>query len=117
MISHELIVHLFHLIIVGSLFLYVGIRQSKIPGFFYPLLLYLGIFIILYHGYKAFKKMQSGKNAWVNFIHILLVAPLLIYIGYNKISTPRYCYELLLMLGFAAIGYHGYYIFVDLFKK
>ena len=23
--------------------------------------------------------------------------------------TPRVAYELLLMLGFAAIGYHGYY--------
>lgn len=115
MISHDLIVHVFHLIIVGSLFLYVGIVQTKIPSFFYPLLLYLGIFIFVYHGYKAFKKMQAGKNAWVNFIHILLVAPLLIYIGYFNTTTPRFCYELLLMLGFAAIGYHGYYILVELF--
>jgi hypothetical protein len=117
MISHEMIVHLFHLLIVGSLFLYVGIVQTKIPGFFYPLLFYLGIIIIIYHGYKAFNKIKAGKNAWVSFIHILLVGPLLVYIGYNKTKTPRYCYELLLMLGFAAIGYHGYYMFLEIFKK
>jgi Na+-transporting methylmalonyl-CoA/oxaloacetate decarboxylase beta subunit len=109
-ISHSFIVHLFHLIIVGSLFLYVGIMQTNIPGFLYPILFYLGIFIIIYHSYKAYKKIKGGKNAWTNFIHILLVGPLLIYIGYNNNKTPRYCYELILMLGFAAIGYHGYYL-------
>lgn len=88
MISHDFIVHLFHLLIVGSLFLYVGIQQSKIPTFFYPLLFYLGIFIILYHSYKAFNKIKAGKNAWVNFIHIIIVGPLLIYIGFNKTTTP-----------------------------
>ena len=111
-LSHEFIVHLFHIIIVGSLFLYVGIMQTKIPGFLYPILFYLGIFIIIYHGWKGFLKIKAGKNAWVSLIHILLVGPLLIYIGYFKTSTPRYCYELLLMLGFAAIGYHGYYMFI-----
>jgi hypothetical protein len=73
-------------------------------------LLGLGIFIILYHAYKRHVKVNSGKNPWVkNLIHILIVGPLLIYIGYNKKATPRSAYELLLMLGFATIGYHGYY--------
>lgn len=110
MISHLAIIHLFHIIIVGSLFLYVGIQQSNIPSFFYPLLLILGVFIIIYHGYKAFIKIKSGKNPWANYIHIFLVGPLLIYIGYNNKTTKRFYYELLLMLGFAAIGYHGYYL-------
>lgn len=110
MISKETIIHLFHIIIVGSLFLYVGIVQAKIPSFFYPMLLILGIFIIIYHSYKAYIKIKSGKNPWVNYIHILLVGPLLIYIGYNNKNTARLYYELLLMLGFAAIGYHGYYL-------
>jgi hypothetical protein len=110
MITHIAIIHLFHIIIVGWLFLYVGIAQSKIPSFFYPMLLILGIFIILYHGYNAYVKLSLGKNPWVSWIHILLVGPLLICIGYKNKNTPRYYYELLLMLGFAAIGYHGYYL-------
>jgi hypothetical protein len=54
--------------------------------------------------------MKLGKGYWVNLIHILLVGPLLLYIGYNGEKTPRLYFELLLMLGFAAIGYHGYYM-------
>jgi Na+-transporting methylmalonyl-CoA/oxaloacetate decarboxylase beta subunit len=109
----EFYVHLFHILIVGSIFLYVGIKSKNTPSFMYPFLLGLGIFIILYHAYKSYLKYSAGKNPWVNLIHILIVGPLLIYIGYNKQLTPRYAYELLLMLGFAAIGYHGYYAVAD----
>ena len=54
MISYLAIIHLFHIIIIGSLFLYVGIQQSNIQSFFYPLLLILGIVIIIYHVYKSY---------------------------------------------------------------
>jgi Na+-transporting methylmalonyl-CoA/oxaloacetate decarboxylase beta subunit len=105
----ELYVHLFHILIVGTLFLYVGIKSTNTPAFMYPILLTLGIIIVFYHAYKTYVKVNAGKNPWVNLIHILIVGPLLIYIGYNNKTTPTAAYELLLMLGFAAIGYHGYY--------
>ena len=104
-------VHLFHILIVGSLFLYVGIQRTSIPTIMYPILLWLGVFIIIYHIYKAYNYMKLGKSYWVNLIHIFLVGPLLVYIGYNREKTARLYFELLLMLGFAAIGYHGYYLF------
>jgi hypothetical protein len=44
-------------------------------------------------------------------IHILLIGPLLIWIGYKKEKTPLYAFDLLLMLGFASIGYHTSYLF------
>jgi uncharacterized membrane protein len=109
--SEDFFVHLFHIIIVGGLFMYVGIIKEKMFAFVYPLLLVLGIIIIFYHMYKAYKYNKQGKSYWVSLIHILLVGPLLIYIGYNKENTSRKYYEMLLMLGFAAIGYHGYYMF------
>jgi hypothetical protein len=43
-------------------------------------------------------------------LHILAVAPLMIYIGYNKKDTPRFAYELAVMIAFAAGGYHLYSI-------
>jgi len=104
-------VHLFHILIVGSLFLYVGIYRTTIPTLMYPFLLGLGFFIIFYHIFKAYSYMKQGKGYWVNLIHIFIVGPLLMYIGYNKEKTARLYFELLLMLGFAAIGYHGYYLF------
>jgi hypothetical protein len=55
---------------------------------------------------------MSGKNPWVNLFHIFVVAPLLIYIGYEKDNTPRQYFEYIFMLAFAAIGYHAYYMVV-----
>ena len=104
-------VHLFHILFVGSLFLYVGIYRTSIPTIMYPILLGLGFVVIFYHIYKAYNYMQLGKGYWVNLIHIFIVGPLLVYIGYNGEKIARLYFELLLMLGFASIGYHGYYLF------
>jgi hypothetical protein len=106
----ELLVHLFHIIIVGGLFLYVGIYKTNIPKTMFPVLLGLGLVIILYHMFKVYTYIKQGKGYWVNLIHILLVGPLLLYIGFNGEKTARLYFELLLMLGFASIGYHGYYL-------
>jgi Na+-transporting methylmalonyl-CoA/oxaloacetate decarboxylase beta subunit len=105
----ELYIHLFHILVVGTLFLYVGIKSKNTPAFMYPVLLTTGVVILFYHAYKVYLKVAAGKNPWVNLFHIFAVAPLLIFMGYNRQATPRYAYEFLLMLGFAAIGYHGYY--------
>lgn len=109
--SPDFFVHLFHILIVGSLFLYVGIERSNIPKFMYSFLITLAIIFFLYHGFKVYKKLKEGSNPWVNYIHIFIVAPLLLYIGLNREKTQRFYFEILLMLGFAAIGYHGYYLF------
>jgi hypothetical protein len=110
--NSETLVHLFHVLIIGSLFLYVGIQRTNIPTFMFPVLLGLGVIVIFYHIFKVYTYMKLGKGYWVNLIHILLVGPLLVYIGYNGEKTRRLYFELLLMLGFAAIGYHGYYMIV-----
>jgi hypothetical protein len=73
-------VHLFHIILVSGLFLYIGIMQTKLPKNIYPILIGLGIVIILYHIYKAFYK----KDAWVNYIHIF----------YDKHQTFHFLYAL-----------------------
>lgn len=104
------IISLFHILFVGPLFLYVGIKATKIPKIMFPILLGLGAFIIVYHFYLAYKKTKDGKSAWVNYIHALIIGPLLVYIGYTGLDTSRKFFEILMMLGMAAIGYHGYYL-------
>jgi len=104
-------VHLFHILFVGTLFLYVGINRTNIPSIMFPLLKYLGILVILLHSYKAYFNIISNKSAWINYFHALLIGPLLVTIGIYGVDTPRKYFELLLMAGFAAIGYHGYYLF------
>lgn len=108
--SSSTLVHLFHIIFVGCLFLYVGINRDSISKIYLNSLLPLGMIIIFYHLYKSYIKFIDGKGIWINLIHILLVGPLLVYIGYYGDKTARLYFELLMMLGFAAIGYHGYYL-------
>jgi uncharacterized membrane protein SirB2 len=102
----NILLHLFHILIAGTLFLYVGIRQTKIPEFMYTVLLISGIVVFLYHSFRIYTK----ANPWVNYIHVFVVAPLLLYVGLYKKKTERRYFEIMLMLGFAAIGYHAYYL-------
>ena len=111
--DYILLVHLFHILIIGGLFLYVGIMKTKMPSFMYNLLIFVGIFLILYHSYKIYVKYLQGVNPWINYFHIFSVAPILIIIGLQKEKTPRYYFEFLLMLAFAVIGYHSYYMFYN----
>ena len=108
--SHSL-VHLFHILIVGGLFIYVGINREKNYSRIFSVLFYLGFVIMLYHLYKIYHYLNAGKGIWVNLIHVFIVGPLLVYIGYNRENTSRKFFEILLMLGFASIGYHLYYLF------
>ena len=97
----------FHLIFVVPLFLYIGFQRSSVPHWVYLTIFTIGAVIFVYHGFKLFLRIQSqSAYSWVNAIHVVLVAPLLLYIGYHKKDTPRSAYELLLLLGFAAAGYH-----------
>lgn len=96
-----------HLLFVVPLFLYVGFLRADTPHWLYLALLAIGVVILVYHGFKLIVRLKNRSSySWVNAIHVLLVAPLLIYIGYHKKETPRFAYELLLMGGFAAAGYH-----------
>ena len=55
-------IHLFHILIVGGLFLYIGIKQKIMPHYMYNIILGVGIVILFYHGYKGFNKIIIGKN-------------------------------------------------------
>lgn len=111
--NYRKLINLFHIIFVGSLFLYVGIKRENIYNPLYNILFYLGIFIIIYHLYKVYVYLSQGKKIWINLIHICIIGPLLVYIGYYQTNTSRKYYELLLMLAFASIGYHGYYLMYE----
>jgi hypothetical protein len=98
-----------HLIFVVPLFLYIGFVRSDTPRWLYLTVFAIGWVILVYHGFKFIVRLKNRSGyTWVNAIHILTIAPLLIYIGYHKKETPRFAYEILLMLGFAAAGYHTF---------
>jgi len=100
--THTLL-HLAHLLILGPFLLYIGV------GYPIPLkaVAAMGVIVILYQMYKTYLQFASGKSMWVNLFHVLVVGPALLAYGLNG---QRYLRELIFMLGFAAIGYHGYYL-------
>lgn len=110
----HLLLALFHIFAVVPLFLYVALSRADTVTGVYGFLLVLGAIITLYHGYKAWVRFLSGSSyLWVNLVHVFYVGPLLMYIGYRGKETPRSAYELLALLGFAALGYHTYHLIVS----
>ena len=106
--SH-VVLAVFHLIIIVPFLLFIGFKRADTPHWIYMALFAMGMIILLYHSFRLFTRLRSGSsNAWINAIHVLLVAPLLLYIGYHKKETPRSAYELLLLLAFSAGGYHTF---------
>lgn len=106
-LDYHFVLSVFHLIIIVPLFLLIGFQRASTPEWIYLAILSMGILIFFYHGFKLLTRLKNRSDyAWVNAIHVAVVAPLLIYIGYHKKNTPRFAYELLLMLGFGAGGYH-----------
>ncbi len=106
--------HLAHVLIIGPLLVFIGMKQHTFPDYANKIILGTGLFVLGYHLFKAYKKViEKGlMSAWVNYIHVFLVAPILIAIGYYGSNIPRYIREICMMLGFGAIGYHAYYLFV-----
>jgi hypothetical protein len=105
--NSHIVLSLFHIFLVAPLFLTVGFLRVNTPDWLYWTILILGLLIGVYHLYKLFiRYVNKTGGQWINLIHILFVTPLLVYIGYNKKETLRAAYELLLLGGFAALGYH-----------
>jgi hypothetical protein len=106
-------INLFHIAIIAPLFLYVGLYRDQIHEYVFYALGLVGAVVLAYHSYRAYGKLMAGQSAWVNWIHILFVAPLLLLLGYLKKDANRRYFEMLLILGFAALGYHGLYAIRD----
>lgn len=116
--NSHVVLALFHIFAVVPLFLYVGLSRDNTAAQLYPLLFGLGLIILAYHLYKAVVKWNAGApSAWVNWIHALVVGPLLIYIGRAGRDSVRGAYEILLMVAFAAAGYHGLSLVKELNEK
>ena len=103
-------IHLVHIVVFSGLLFYVGLVGKKLPDFMFPLLMVLAIGILGYHVYKAWK---MPVHAWANYIHIFLVVPLFLLIGYYGKNVSSFYFEYCLMLGFASFGYHSYYLWKE----
>jgi hypothetical protein len=113
--AHHIGLSLFHIFIVSPFFIYVAFVRGQLMPWVFTILQVMGLLVLLYHAYKILVKWRAHSlTVWVNVIHVLAVAPLVIYIGCMAYDTPRWAFEVLAMLGFAALGYHIYSIIITL---
>ena len=107
------LVVLFHIFVIAPTFFWVAFSRAATPEWMYNVLFGVAILVAFYHGYKAVGRLAAGSPVvWVNLIHVLVVAPLLLWIGYHGKKTERPAYDLLLMTAFAVFGFHLYKLIV-----
>ena len=102
--NKHLLIHLFHIIILGPLLIYIGYSKPD-QLYFYYILGLLGIFLFFDILYRL---ITNKMYAWL-YVHLILFVPLFIYIAYHRIinqKIPSYTYSFLLAIGIAASGYH-----------
>jgi len=105
----HIILSIFHILVVVPFLGYIFFNRASNPEWIYTSLFFVGIFLFIYQTYKSIiKYISKSSTLWVNLFHVLIVAPLLIYIGYKAKKTERGAYELLGILTFGALGYHLY---------
>lgn len=101
--------NVFHICIVFPLLMYIAVFRGFVPLWVYQGILTLGILLLVYHTYLLITKWKAhSMSIWVNILHVLFVAPLLIFIGKNAYDTPRWAFEVLALSAFAALGYNMY---------
>lgn len=107
----HILLSILHIFFIVPLFFAIAFFREGLSDWVFQGLLGLGLVVLVYQTYKYFlRRSQNSSSSWVNLLHMVLFAPLLIYIGYNQKQTPRFAYELCIMAGFAALGYHTYSI-------
>lgn len=104
-----LLIAVLHVAFIVPFLLWIGFNRAATPDWVYSVLVGMGLLVLVYHGYKAVGRwFAKSQFLWVNVIHVLFVAPLLIWIGYYEKKTERPAYDMLLLIAFAALGYHLY---------
>jgi hypothetical protein len=107
------LVALLHVIVIVPFLLWIGFNRAATPDWMYSVLFGTGLIVLLYHTYKAISRLIAASPViWINLIHVFLVAPLILWIGYYAKRTERPAYDMLLIAAFGAFGFHLYRLIV-----
>jgi len=107
------LVALLHVAVIVPFLLWIGSNRAATPDWMYSVLFGTGLIVLLYHTYKAVSRLIAASPViWINLIHVFLVAPLILWIGYYAKRTERPAYDMLLIAAFGAFGFHLYRLIV-----
>ena len=110
-LNYHLILNISHVLFNGPLLLYISLAKPE-NVYFYYLLLLVGAAIT----YTSISKILSNTAyKWI-YVHLLLFAPLILYVGYlgaKEEKIPYYLFSFMQAIGAGAIGHHA----ISLIKK
>jgi hypothetical protein len=102
-----------HITVIVPFLLFVGFNRAATPEWVYSVLFGTGLLVLVYHAYKSIVRLLAASPmVWMNLIHVFIVAPLFIWIGYYGKRTERPAYDMLLLAAFGALGFHMYKLIV-----
>ena len=102
-----------HTLVIAPLLFYVGWRGQHNNPRIYPLIFGFGLLVMLYHGARIFyprKNLSKERIIYlksVYYIHLLGVAPLLLYLGYMGNHSQPIVYTIIMTLAGLAFLYHS----------
>ena len=83
----------FHVLVVSPFFLYVAFVRGQLMPWVFTVLQVMGLLVLLFHTYRIITRWKGqGLTVWVNILHVLAVAPILLYIGCMGYDTPRWAF-------------------------
>ncbi len=105
-------VAIFHIIIISPMFYKIAIDSNNIPLYIYNALTFMG-FYLLYN----FRNHYKFKNYYQSIFssHLLIIAPLIIYIGINKQNSHKYAFLVLKYMSYITLLLHIYILYTRLF--
>ena len=97
------LIYLIHILVSSPLFIYLGHYNTWDNKYLSKILIVLGLIIILYHSYLLAIKYQNIEYvSRVNLFHILVIGPILLFVGYKgQIEYPLN--QILLILGYGSL--------------
>ncbi len=103
-------VNLTHLVLVAPVLAYAGWFGSGANSQAFTAMMALGVLVFLYHSYMLYQRWSLPMSYLkaINIFHVLVVAPLFVYVGWLGASTPPAVFTLLLVMAPIVLLYHAY---------
>jgi hypothetical protein len=113
-------IYLFHIIIVSSLLLYLGLKHGSANPHIYPAVIIISISILFYHSLRL-KYPRNVTNCPVNeaaaiqesmiltaiyLMHIFIIFPIFLYVGIKGNNSNKKVWPVFTMLGVITLSYH-----------
>ena len=105
------LVSIIHVFIIVPFLLYCVSKGNSMSLYIKYALQLFGAYVMLFHGYKILtNSFTFSVIRIINWFHLVIIGPLLLYIGYSAPNTGAKYYDYLAIVSYSALVYHGYYL-------